>query len=103
LVADAMKVLPALFQFDGPWEVRGAAHQIHGWPEDTAAVLVLNDNALDNPMVRHFLALPYEQGDWRNELVLVSAADLGEEVRILSDAEQRLLSADLRSIFPLTD
>jgi hypothetical protein len=51
-------VLPALFQFDGPWEVRGAVHQIHGWPEDTAAVLVLNDNALDNPMVRHFLALP---------------------------------------------
>ena len=102
VVADTMKVLPALFQFRGPWEVRGAVHQIRGWPEDTAAVLVLNDNALDNPMVRHFLALPYEQGDWRNELVLVSAADLGEEVRVLSDAEQILLSADLRSIFPLT-
>lgn len=102
VVADTMKVLPALFQFDGPWEVRGAVHQIHGWPEDTAAVLVLNDDALDNPMVRHFLVLPYEEGDWRKALVLVNAADLGEEVRVLSDAEQRLLSADLRSIFPLT-
>ncbi len=101
VVADTMQVLPALFQFRGPWEVRGAVHQIRGWPDDIAAVLVLNDNALDNPMVRHFLVLPYEQGDWRIELVLVSAADLGEEVRVLSDAEQALLSADLRSIFPL--
>ena len=102
VVADTMKVLPALFQFRGPWEVRGAVHQIRGWPEGTAAVLVLNDDALDNPTVRHFLALPYEQGDWRKALVLVNAADLGEEVRVLSDAEQVLLSADLRSIFPLT-
>ena len=102
VVADTMKMLPALFQLHGPWEVRGAVHQIRGWPRDTAAVLVLNDDALDNPTVRHFLALPYEQGDWRMELVLVSADDLGEEVRVLSDAEQVLLSVDLRSIFPLT-
>jgi hypothetical protein len=102
VVADTMKVLPALFQFRGPWEVRGAVHQIRGWPDSTAAVLVLNDDALDNPMVRHFLVLPYEEGDWRMELVLVHADDLGEEVRVLSDAEQALLSADLRSIFPLT-
>lgn len=102
VVADTMKVLPALFQFRGPWEVRGAVHEVRGWPEGTSAVLVLNDNALDNPMVRHFLALPYEEGDWRKELVLVNAADLGEEVRVLSDAEQLLLNADLRSMFPLT-
>ena len=51
VVADTMKVLPALFQFRGPWEVRGAVHQIRGWPEGTAAVLVLNDDALDNPTV----------------------------------------------------
>ena len=101
VVADTMKVLPALFQFRGPWEVRGAVHQIRGWPEDTAAVLVLNDDALDNPSVRHFLTVPYEEGDWRKELVLVNAADLGEEMRVLSDAEQVLLSADLQSIFPL--
>jgi hypothetical protein len=101
VVEDTMEVLPALFQFRGPWEVRGAVHQVRGWPEGTAAVLVLNDDALDNPMVRYFLALPYEEGDWRKELVLVNAADLGEEVRVLSDAEQVLLSADLRSIFPL--
>ncbi|MDP1891546.1 MAG: hypothetical protein Q8K55_11700 [Gemmatimonadaceae bacterium] len=101
VVADTMKVLPALFQLRGPWEVRGAVHQIRSWPADTAAVLVLNDDALDNPTVRHFLAVPYEQGDWRKELVLVNAADLGEEVRVLSDFEQDLLSADLRSIFPL--
>jgi hypothetical protein len=63
---------------------------------------VLNDAALDNPTVRHFLAVPYEQGDWRKELVLVNAADLRDEVRVLSDYEQALLSADLRSIFPLT-
>ncbi len=101
VVADTMKVLPALFQLHGPWEVRGAVHQIRGWPDDTAAVLVLNDNALDNPSVRHFLALPYVEGDWSKELVLINAADLGEEVRALSDAEQLLLSADLQSIFPL--
>lgn len=101
VVEDTMDLLPALFQFRGPWEVRGAVHQVRGWPEGTAAVLVLNDDALDNPMVRHFLALPYEEGDWRKELVLVNAADLGAEVRVLSDAEQVLLSADLRSIFPL--
>ena len=102
VVTDSMKVLPALFQFRGPWEVRGAVHHIRGWPEGTEAVLVLNDAALDNPSVRHFLAVPYEQGDWRTALVLVNAADLGEEVRVLSDAEQVLLSKDLRSIFPLT-
>jgi hypothetical protein len=102
VVADTMKVIPALFQLSGPWEVRGAVHQIRGWPEDTAAVLVLNDNALDNPNVRHFLVLPYIEGDWRKELVLVHADDLGEEVRVLSDAEQVLLSTDLRSMFPIT-
>lgn len=102
VVADTMKVLPALFQFHGPWEVRGAVHEVVGWPEGTSAVLVLNDDALDNPMVRHFLALPYEEGDWRKELVLVNAEDLGQEVRALSDSEQVLLSADLRSMFPLT-
>jgi hypothetical protein len=96
-----MQVIPALFQLRGPWEVRGAVHEIAGWPDGTQAVLVLNDAALDNPAARHFLAVPYEQGDWRNELVLVNAADLGEEVRVLSDAEQLLLSADLRSMFPL--
>lgn len=102
VVEDTLEVLPALFQFRGPWEVRGAVHQIRGWPEGTAAVLVLNDDALDNPMVRHFLVVPYEEGDWRKALVLVNAADLGAEVRVLSDAEQGLLSADLRSIFPLS-
>lgn len=101
VVEDTMQVLPALFQFRGPWEVRGAVHQVRGWPETTTAVLVLNDNALDSPTVRHFLALPYEEGDWRMELVLVNADDLGAEVRVLSDAEQVLLSADLRSIFPM--
>lgn len=102
VVADTMKVLPALFQFGGPWEIRGAVHHVRGWPEGTTAVLVLNDNALDNPTVRHFLALPYEEGDWRKTLVLVNVADLGEEMRVLSDAEQVLLSKDLRSIFPMT-
>ena len=102
VVADTMKVLPALFQLSGPWEVRGAVHHVRGWPEDTTAVLVQNDNALDNPTVRHFLVVPYEEGDWRKELVLVNADDLGEELRVLSDAEQVLLSKDLRSIFPLT-
>ena len=102
VVADTMQVIPALFQLRGPWEVRGAVHRIVGWPDGTEAVLVLNDGALDNPAVRHFLAVPYEQGDWRIELVIVNAADLGEEVRVLSDAEQALLSADLQSIFPLT-
>ena len=101
VVTDTMKVVPALFQFRGPWEVRGAVHQIRGWPDGTEAVLVLNDAALDNPAVRYFLAVPYEQGDWRKELVLVNAADLGAEVRVLSDAEQVLLTEDLRSIFPL--
>lgn len=101
VVAATMQVIPALFQLRGPWEVRGAVHEISGWPDGTQAVLVLNDAALDNPAARHFLAVPYEQGDWRNELVLVNAADLGEEVRVLSDAEQLLLSADLRSMFPL--
>jgi mRNA-degrading endonuclease toxin of MazEF toxin-antitoxin module len=102
VVEDAMEMLPALFQLRGPWEVRGAVHQIRGWPEQTTAVLVLNDDALDNPDVRHFLVVPYEEGDWRKALVLVSAADLGPEVRVLSDAEQVLLSRDLGSIFPLT-
>ena len=101
VVEDTLQMLPALFQFRGPWEVRGAVHEVRGWPEGTSAVLVLNDDALDNPMVRHFLALPYEEGDWHMALVLVNAADLGEEVRVLSDAEQVLLSADLRSMFPL--
>jgi hypothetical protein len=101
VVTDTMEVLPALFQLRGPWEVRGAVHRIHGWPEGTDAVLVLNDDALDNPSVRYFLAVPYEEGDWRKALVLVNAEDLGEEVRVLSDAEQVLLSKDLRSIFPL--
>jgi hypothetical protein len=103
VVADTMQVIPALFQLRGPWEVRGAVHRIAGWPDGTDAVLVLNDAALDNPAVRHFLAVPYEQGEWRNELVIVNAADLRDEVRVLSDHEQALLSADLRSIFPLTD
>jgi len=102
VIADTMQVIPALFQLRGPWEVRGVVHRIDGWPDGTEAVLVLNDAALDNPSVRHFLAVPYEQGDWRNELVLVDAADLGDEVRVLSDAEQTMLSADLRSMFPLT-
>lgn len=102
VVLDTIDVLPALFQLRGPWEVRGAVHRIRGWPEGTDAVLVLNDDALDNPAVQHFLVLPYEQGDWRMELVLVNAADLGEEVRVLSDAEQVHLSKDLRSIFPMT-
>jgi hypothetical protein len=101
VVADTMKVLPALFQLSGPWEVRGAVHQIRGWPEDISAVLVLNDDALDNPSVRHFLVVPYKEGDWRKELVLVGADDLGEEVRVLSDSEQVLLSKDLRSMFPM--
>ena len=101
VVRDTMDVIPALFQFRGPWEVRGAVHQIYGWSEGTDAVLVLNDAALDNPSVRHFLAVPYEEGDWRKEIVIVNADDLGEEVRVLSDAEQVLLSKDLRSIFPL--
>jgi hypothetical protein len=51
--------------------------------------------------VRHFLVVPYEEGDWRKELVLVGADDLGEEVRVLSDSEQVLLSKDLRSMFPM--
>ncbi len=102
VVTDTMEVIPALFQFRGPWEVRGAVHRIGGWPDGTEAVLVLNDAALDNPAVRYFLAVPYEQGDWRKALVLVNADDLGDEVRVLSDAEQVLLSEDLRSIFPLT-
>lgn len=101
VVEDTLSMLPALFQLQGPWEVRGAVHEVRGWPEGTAAVLVLNDDALDNPKVRYFLALPYEEGDWRLELVLVNAADLGAEVRVLSDAEQALLSADLKSMFPL--
>lgn len=102
VIADAMKVIPALFQFRGPWEVRGAVHNIAGWQPGTDAVLVLNDAALDNPSVRHFLAMPYEVGEWRPELVLVNADDLGDEVRALSDYEQGLLSADLQRIFPLT-
>jgi hypothetical protein len=102
VIADTMQVIPALFQFRGPWEVRGAVHRIVGWPEGTEAVLVLNDAALDNPSVRHFLAVPYEEGEWRTELVLINADDLGDEVRVLSDYEQGLLSADLKRIFPLT-
>ncbi len=101
VMADAMQVIPALFQFRGPWEVRGAVHRIVGWPDDTEAVLVLNDAALDNPDVRHFLVVPYEQGEWRPELLLVQADDLGEEVRVLSDYEQKLLSDELQSIFPM--
>lgn len=101
VIADAMQVIPALFQLRGPWEVRGAVHRIAGWPEGTEAVLVLNDAALDNPSVRHFLVVPYEEGEWRPELVLVHADDLGEEVRVLSDYEQALLSDELASIFPL--
>jgi hypothetical protein len=101
VIADAMQVIPALFQLRGPWEVRGAVHRIIGWPEGTEAVLVLNDAALDNPDVRHFLVVPYEQGEWRPELVVVNADDLGEEVRALSDYEQTLLSDELRGIFPL--
>lgn len=102
VIADTMQVIPALFQLRGPWEVRGAVHRIAGWPDGTEAVLVLNDAALDNPSVRHFLAVPYEEGEWRTELVLINADDLGDEVRVLSDYEQGLLSADLRRIFPLT-
>jgi hypothetical protein len=102
VIADAMQVIPALFQLRGPWEVRGAVHRIAGWPDGTEAVLVLNDEALDNPDVRHFLAVPYSEGEWRPELVLISADDLGEEVRVLSDYEQNLLSDALRGIFPLT-
>lgn len=102
VIADTMQVIPALFQLRGPWEVRGAVHRISGWPDGVDALLVLNDDALDNPDVRHFLAMPYEQGDWRLELVLIDADDLGDEVRVLSDAEQAMLSAELRSIFPLT-
>ena len=102
VIADTMQVIPALFQLRGPWEVRGAVHRISGWPDGVDAVLVLNDDALDNPDVRHFLVVPYEQGEWRLELVLIDADDLGDEVRVLSDFEQALLSADLGSIFPLT-
>jgi hypothetical protein len=102
VVDDTMQVIPALFQLRGPWEVRGAVHTIAGWPDGTEAVLVLNDAALDNPSVRHFLAVPYEEGEWRPQLVLVNADDLGHEVRVLSDYEQALLSAELQSIFPLT-
>ena len=102
VVSETMAVVPALFQLKGPWEVRGAVHSIFGWPEGTAAVLVLNDRALDNPDLRHYLVVPYETGRWRVELVLIDAADLGEEVRVLSDAEQALLSDDLARIFPLT-
>lgn len=101
VIADSMQVIPALFQFRGPWEVRGAVHRIVGWPDGTEAVLVLNDAALDNPDVRHFLVVPYEQGEWRPEIVLINADDLGDEVRVLSDYEQKLLSDELGSIFPL--
>ncbi|MBM3907343.1 MAG: hypothetical protein FJ363_04585 [Gemmatimonadetes bacterium] len=101
VISDTMEVLPALFQLRGPWEVRGAVHRVNGWPEGTDALLVLNDDALDNPDVRFFLALPYEEGDWRLALVLISADDLREEVRALSDAEQVVLSNDLRRIFRL--
>ena len=102
VIEDAMQVIPALFQLRGPWEVRGAVHRIAGWPDETYAVLVLNDAALDNPDVRYFLVVPYEEGDWRMELVLVNADDLGDEVRVLSDAEQVMLSAELSSIFPVS-
>jgi hypothetical protein len=101
VVEDVMEMLPALFQLRGPWEVRGAVHQIRGWPEHRAAVLVLNDDALDNPAARHYLVVPYEEGDWHKALVIVNVDDLGPEVRVLSDAEQVMLSADLRSIFPV--
>jgi mRNA-degrading endonuclease toxin of MazEF toxin-antitoxin module len=102
VVSETMAVVPALFQLKGPWEVRGAVHRIVGWPDRTAAVLVLNDSALDNPDLRHYLVMPYEDGWWRLELVLVNAADLGEEVRVLSNDEQARLSKDLAGIFPLT-
>ncbi len=102
VVTDTMAVVPALFQLKGPWEVRGAVHRIIGWPEGTAAVLVLNDDALDNPDVRHHLVVPYDEDAWRMELVLIDAADLGEEVRVLSNAEQALLSDDLARMFPLS-
>lgn len=46
-------------------------------PEQTAAVLVLTDDALNHPAVRQLLAVQWAAGDWREELVLVSAADLG--------------------------
>ena len=82
--------------------MRGAVHRIIGWPEGTAAVLVLNDDALDNPDVRHHLVVPYDEDAWRMELVLIDAADLGEEVRVLSNAEQALLSDDLARMFPLS-
>ena len=101
VINDAMQVIPALFQFRGPWEVRGAVHRIVGWPDGTDAVLVLNDAALDNPDVRHYLVVPYEEGEWRPELVLINADDLGDEVRVLSDYEQQLLSDELRGMFPL--
>lgn len=100
VVSETIAVVPALFQLKGPWEVRGAIHSIHDWPEETKAVLVLNDDALDNPSVRYFLAVPFENGRWRLELKLVNAADLGDEVRVLTDIEQALLSKELRAMFP---
>lgn len=100
VVSETIAVVPALFQLKGPWEVRGAVHSVRGWPDETTAVLVLNDGALDNPSTRYFLVVPLENGRWRMEIALVNAADLGEEVAVLTDAEQALLSEDLRSMFP---
>lgn len=100
VLTETLAVVPALFQLQGPWELRGAVHRIYGWPEGTDAVLVLNDNALDNPDLRHFLVVPYEEGWWRPELVLLRAADLGQELRVLSDDEQTRLSEDLAAMFP---
>ena len=37
---------------------------------------------------------------WRPELVLIKAADLGQELRVRSDDEQELLSEDLAAMFP---
>lgn len=92
-------VLPKQFQFDGPWEIRGCVWRLSSEAPVARAVLIMNDDALDNDRVAYFNAVEATEAGPGRDLIVVPEEWLEEELEPLSDSQQDQLSDFLASAF----
>lgn len=95
------EMIPRQFQFTGPWAIRGAVWTLSDRAPVNRVVLVMNDIALESEAAIQLTALEFTAGGIGNELLMIHADWLDEEVDALSDAEQDDLSDRLASMFGL--
>ncbi|MDH4335405.1 MAG: type II toxin-antitoxin system PemK/MazF family toxin [Chloroflexota bacterium] len=93
------QVLPQQFQFDGPWELRGCRWRLSADAPVERAVLIMNDDTLENERVAFFNAVAATDAGLGRELIIVHEAWLQEELEALTEPEQVALSTFLASSF----